>query len=373
MRPLDHEKRIDKDPKPMTLHIVPRLAALAGGLLMAAAPAHAGLLNNIGKTKASTPVVIEPGTDLAAKAAEMTLVQKPEKIAGHAKYALTGFTVEFDSDVQFGSTKSSNVKLHMEGVSQTDMQAITDQVYAHFLEQMKAQGIDLVLPADLAGNPDWESIAKMGKGPSYEMTGENDKLLMLAPTGRTLIYPHPDEQAARLGWGVSGLRGLAQGTLPQAEIKLAKSLGVPLMKVHYVVKFGGASALVTSGATKQTAKVGGMILGDGQSALSIRTEKDSPLPAMSTREGGMEDGDAFVRLKTSIASPVEILSGEMRKTNAASNAAGNAMAILTGAGGMATEWTAPLDPAKYAEFANGSLNAVTDLLAAQLKATAQQR
>ena len=32
-----------------------------------------------------------------------------------------------------------------------------------------------------------------------------------------------------------------------------------------------------------------------------------------------------------------------------------------------------LDPAKYAEFANGSLNAVTDLLAAQLKATAQQR
>jgi len=362
----------------MTSHIVPRLAALAGGLLMATAPAHAGLLNNIGKTKASTPVVIEPGTDLAAKAGEMTLVQKPEKIAGHTRYALTGFTVEFqtmarDSDIQFGSTKSSNVKLHMEGVSQADMQAITDQVYAHFLEQMKAQGIELVLPADLAFNPDWESIAKMGKGPSYEMTGENDKLLMLAPTGRTLIYPHPDEQAARLAWGVSGLRGLAQGTLPQAEIKLAKGLGMPLMKVHYVVKFGGASALVTTGATKQTAKVGGLILGDGQSALSIRTEKDSPLPAMSTREGGMEDGDAFVRLKTSIASPVEILAGEMRKTNAASNAAGNAMAMLTGAGGMASEWTAPLDPAKYAEFANGSLNAVTDLLAAQLKATVQQR
>ena len=39
---------------------------MAGGLLMASVPAHAGLLNNIGKTKASTPVVIEPGTDLDA-------------------------------------------------------------------------------------------------------------------------------------------------------------------------------------------------------------------------------------------------------------------------------------------------------------------
>lgn len=353
----------------------PRLAALTGTLLLVTVPAQAGLLQNLAKPKASSAVVLAPGTDLAAQAAEMVVVQKPEKIAGHTKYALTGFTVEFqvlarDSDIQFGNTKSSNVKLHMEGVSQADMQAITDQVYAHFLEQVKAQGIELVLPADLAGNPDWESVAKMGKGPSYEMTGENDKLLMLAPTGRTLVYPHPDEQAARLGWGVSGLRGLSQGTLPQAEIKLAKGLGVPLMKVHYVVKFGGASAEVAGMSTKQSAKVAGMILGDGQSAISIRTDKDSPLPGMSTREGGMEDGDAFVRLKTSIASPVEILAGDMRKANATSNAVGNALVSLTGVGGNATEWVAPLDPAKYAEFANGSLNAVTDMLAAQLKAAA---
>jgi hypothetical protein len=139
------------------------------------------------------------------------------------------------------------------------------------------------------------------------------------------------------------------------------------MKAYYVVRFGTADAKALGGGSTTKASVAGLILGDGQTGLSIRTEKDNPLPGMSRR--APQDGDAFVRLQTSITTSQNILAGDVRKAGG-NQALGNAVTWLTGAGSFAGEWVAPLDPAAYGEFAAGTVGAVNAAFALKLKEAA---
>lgn len=357
----------------MSVPVPVRRSLIASTLLLAALPLQAGLLDNIGKAKPSRPVELAAGADPASQAASLVEVEKGERLAGHAKFALAGFTVEYqvmarDFDTQFGSAVGSKAKMVMEGVTPADMQALTDRIYSDFVARMQAQGITLVTPDQLSGKA-WERVAKAGKDQTYEMTSENDKLLLVAPTGQKVIPKHPDEQTERLAWGFSGLKALSSGTLPQAEIALAEELGMPVMKAYFVVRFGTADAKALGGGSRTQVRVDGLILGDGQTTLSIRSKDDNPLPGMG-RRNAPQDGDSFVRLKTSIMSSQSILAGDVRKSGGTGKALGNAMTMLTGAGSFSGEWVAPLDPAAYGNFAAGTLGAVSEMFAVQLKKAA---
>ena len=349
----------------------PLLAKLiAAGISCAVSlSAQAGLLSKMFETKASTPVVLS--TD--AKAAELVTVVNGDKVAGKNKYALVGFTVEFqiqarDYDHQFGSTVSSNTSMKMEGISQADMQSITDKVFDDFQKKMAAQGITLVKPSDLSASPAWQNIAGMSKGPTYEMSAEKDKVLLMAPTGYNIIVTHPDEETKRLGWGLSGLKALSSATLPQAEIALAKELGYPVMKAYYVVRFGTTKAVAINKSSQAKAQVSGLILGDEQSGLSIRTENDNPLPDLFGTRNAKQDGDSFVRLKTSITTDRSILAGDVYELGGTNRTLGAALTMLTGAGSFQHDFVAPLDPKLYSEFCTENLGAVSAMLATQLKA-----
>lgn len=357
----------------MTRRLLPQLVAatLAGALAL---PAQAGLLAKMFETKASTPVVLSAPAD-ATQTADFVMVEHGEKLAGKKKFALAGFTLEFqimakDYDSQFGSTVGSKTSMTMEGVSQADMQAITDKVYADFQKQMTEQGITLVTPAELSASPAWQKIAGMSKGPSYEMSAEKDKVLLLAPAGYTVIATHSDEETQRLGWGLSGLKALSSATLPEAEIALAKELGYPVMKVYYVVRFGTAKSVAISQSSRGSVKVSGLILGDGQTGISIRTEHDNPLPSLTAGRNNKQDGDSFVRLKTSITTDQNILAGDVRESGGVNKALGTALTMLTGAGTFTHDFIAPLDPTLYGSFATDTLSRVSGMFAAELKASA---
>lgn len=331
--------------------------------------AQAGLLSKLFDAKPSTPVVLSAD----ANASELVTVVNGDKLAGKNKYALIGFTLEFqiqakDYSSQFGSTVSSSASMKMEGISQTDMQAIADKVYDDFQKKMAAQGISLVTPTALSASPAWQNIAGMSKGQTYEMSSEKDKVLLMAPTGFSVISTHPDEETKRLGWGLSGLKAMSSGTLPQAEIALAKELGYPVMKAYYVVRFGTASAGGNSMWSSGKAKVSGLILGDEQSGLSIRSENDNPLPDPFGTGNAKQDGDSFVRLKTSITTDQSILAGDVRESGGVNKTLGTALTILTGAGSFQHDFVAPLDPKLYASFSTDTLGAVSGMLATQLKA-----
>jgi len=341
--------------------------AAAGVTCVFSFHAQAGLLSKLYDAKPSTPVVLNAD----ANATELVKVANGDKLAGKNKYALIGFTLEFqiqakDYASQFGSTTSSSASMKMEGISQADMQAIADKVYDDFQKKMAEQSITLVTPAALSASPAWQNIAGMSKGQTYEMSSEKDKVLLMAPTGFSVISTHPDEETKRLRWGLSGLKAMSSGTLPQAEIALAKELGYPVMKAYYVVRFGSASAGGNSMWSSGKAKVSGLILGDEQSGLSIRSENDNPLP--DPFGNAKQDGDSFVRLKTSITTDQSILAGDVRESGGANKALGTALTILTGAGSFQHDFVAPLDPKLYASFSTDTLGAVSGMLATQLKA-----
>lgn len=349
---------------PLTHALITPALALALSL-----PAQAGLLDKVFETKASVPAVLTPD----AKPAEFVTVDKPEKLAGKNQFALTSFTVEFqiqakDYSSQFGSKVSSSSSMTMEGVSQADMQAITDKVFEDFKAKMAAQGITLTLPAALAASPTWQNIAGMAKGPSYEMSAEKDKVLLLAPTGMNVVSTHPDEETKRLRWGLSGLMAMSSATLPQAEITLAKELGYPVMKAYFVVRFGSAKAVAINKSSQGKATVSGLILGDGQTALSIRTPDASALPSPFETGNAKSDGDSFVRLKNSITTEQNILSADIREQGGANKAIGTALVMLTGAGSHQHDFVAPIDPAVYGTFVTESVGTVSGMFASQLKA-----
>lgn len=346
-------------------------ACLLSGVAAAVTlPAQAGLLAKMFEEKSSEPATLPP--DPVAAAPNWVTLEGGDKLAGKKRFALVGFTLEFqvqaqDYSSQFGSTVASKSSMTMEGVTTADMQAITDQVYGQFIKTMGEQGIALSTPNDLATSAAWKTVAGMAKGQTYEMSAEKDKVVLVAPTGHPVIATHPDEETKRLRWGLSGLKAMSSGTLPQAEIALAKELGYPVMKVYYVVRFGSAKAVAINGSSQAKATVSGLILGDRQSGISIRSENDNPLPDPFGTGNAKQDGDSFVRLKNSISSSQSILAGDVYKQGGVDNALGTALTILTGAGTFQHNFVAPLDPKLYSAFATDTLNGVSRMLAAQLK------
>ncbi|MDM1020204.1 hypothetical protein QSV37_07775 [Acinetobacter sp. VNK23] len=171
---------------------------------------------------------------------------KADAIKGHNKVVIAEFGVEFYTQRFATATaggmagsSSSAIVATLTGVSDTTMQAITDQAYADTVTALKQAGFEVVEPTALLANPDYQKLAeKYGVNSPYQF---NDKELVKGETTISKIFA-PTGQKAYFS------SGTARGDFKQRvdvqnqgrgmkEGELAKALGVTLLHVNYLANF----------------------------------------------------------------------------------------------------------------------------------------
>lgn len=173
---------------------------------------------------------------------------KGSAFKGTQKVAIAEFGVEFYTqlvaEVHKNSGAAARVFTSLQGVSDADFQAVTEKAYAETVEALKAAGFEVLDPAVLAADPGYQSLAKKYGAPSpYTFTdssfvkSEPNISMIYAPAGMPAFF------SSSLIRGDFGQRIDAQNQGRGAkEGDVAKSLGVTLLHVHYLLGFGQPSA-----------------------------------------------------------------------------------------------------------------------------------
>lgn len=146
--------------------ITPHLLSLAlGTCLSCLAPATAW-------AKDAAAVNLDAGFAVEGQASKLLSVSDGKALKGLRRVAVPQFNVEFitSDDVSaqtsgFGSAGRSTATGYYKlvGVAEPDFQALAEQVYAGFLRDLKASGLEVVPLADVAITPTWRKLVAGGQ------------------------------------------------------------------------------------------------------------------------------------------------------------------------------------------------------------------
>ena len=168
---------------------------------------------------------------------------KASAFKGTQKVAIAEFGVEFYTQIHAEGRQggaAAMVTTELQGVSDADFQAITDQAYADTLATLKTAGIEVLDQATVNANADYQKLAEKYGAPSpYTFTDSSvvtDKPMVskvFAPAGMKAFL---STSTARGNFSQrTDSQNQGRGT---KEGELAKSLGATLLHVHYLVGFG---------------------------------------------------------------------------------------------------------------------------------------
>lgn len=111
--------------------------------------------------KVTKPVAYEPGADAAGDAAKYLWVSKPGGAKGVRRVIIPFFQVQYviKGEASAGTSKaSSSTIMRLAGIDNAKMQAMTDAVYGHFIEQLKASGYEVVELDAARSYPAWKDL-----------------------------------------------------------------------------------------------------------------------------------------------------------------------------------------------------------------------
>lgn len=200
------------------------------------------------KDPAPDPVAVGAGFDAAQQADKLLKIAEAQAFKGVTRVAVPLFTVEFvtaDSvsaqTSGFAAAGRSNVSVHyaLKGVAEPELQALTDQLYADFLRDLKAAGIDVLPQSQLQASSIYRKLAAGGSPAPIK----SDSAMTLAPPGMA-IYGF-SKSSAGTGGGSSlfgALSAMASGfsavgaVLETVELQkeLAAAIVEVQMRVHFV-------------------------------------------------------------------------------------------------------------------------------------------
>lgn len=164
---------------------------------------------------------------------------KNQVIIGNFKVAFTTFTKAKQvakGGLLSGTTSWGKASAHttLTGVSDSDMQAITDAAYTDFVETLKANGYTLADRSQLESAKNYEKITKRSNPEKKEgsfFSGATDKLTIVSPNSLPFYY-YPGEAGESGGFGFSN-----PGTVYAIYADESK---IPVLSVYYTVDFANA-------------------------------------------------------------------------------------------------------------------------------------
>ena len=117
---------------------------------------------------------LDPAGDIKAQAEKFVKVDNPEYLAGIKRVVITSYAVDFVSELKYSKSLSgleamigadSDVTIKLVGSNNEQYQAITDKFYQQTVEQLKAQGIEVVSNEELKALPEFAELAASGVTP----------------------------------------------------------------------------------------------------------------------------------------------------------------------------------------------------------------
>ena len=245
----------------------------------------------------------------------------------------------------FTKDNESRVSLRskLEGTAPAEMQAIVDEIYADFSDQLKLQGYEILDRSTLTSLPAFNSIS--GSPSPYSVdsvsVAPQAKALYFAPTGQNVIEFIGDANRAV---GLAGLASIGNqisaGNASVGLQEIAEKNKLAILNVHYIVNFvnaegsGGYSQRITSVSLDQ-----GLTVMPG-SSVSVVTGYES---TFSTNNGSL-------KLNKALASNEQF--GEFVETTSSLEKAAGMFSMVTGGltGGRSSntgEYTVNANPQTY--------------------------
>lgn len=231
---------------------------------LAVAAALGAFLSGCAATAPKTPVFDPAGSVQAQAATFIGDNGKLKYLKGVKKVAVTGCNVLFAENSSAtagtegglfstaGGVSRSEAKVSvlysMSGLSDADMQRMTNQICADAEKRLAAAGFDVLPTAALAKNEAFQQLLTAGKASPFNYKtptkGSKTTYKVFAPTGYTVYDPRYIGVAGGLGQAFKAAGG---NSAAQLETRIMKQLDVSAVSVNLLVDF---AQLQSDGAAK---------------------------------------------------------------------------------------------------------------------------
>lgn len=315
-------------------------------------------------------VPLDASFKAAERAASMVKVSDVARstMKGVQRAAISSFQVEFvtkgaasASSYEIGRSGSVNTSVYytLVGLTPSDYQSITEQLYVEFTRDLKGMGVD-VLPAErVLAAAAYKKMAASGKVSPAETRTKDTWSSVYAPAGLGVYGVGSSSNAVGILAGFTALSDVSATMFSNTD--LAKELDASLITVRLVVNFVDLKSSDSSwfGRSSGTASVNGSV------APSIAAG-DNAMMGVHHASG--------VAANISMQAPLLMDAAAFREVKDTSSVAANVgLALLSaaigGGGASAIEKEAVADPERYRLLVGGGLGTVREMFMDRMRAS----
>lgn len=251
---------------------------------------------------------------------------------------------------------SVNSMIKLVGLEQTDFQAITDQLHAQFIHDLKAMKIDVVPNEQILAAQAYQKMAASGKPSPAETRTKDTWSSVYAPAGLAVYGVGSSSTAISILAGFTAMSDV-MSTL-SGNLELAKELDANLITVRLVINFVDTKSSDSSWFSRSSgeAKVSwefGPSVAAGESMMSISSPTNNA--TMTLQAPLLIDGSAFKEIKDT--------------TSVAGNVGLALLSLAIGGGNSATAVSkdAIADPEQYRTHVSAGVGAVREMFMERLR------
>ncbi|ESQ82017.1 hypothetical protein AEAC466_19050 [Asticcacaulis sp. AC466] len=347
---------------------LPALAVLTLALAMAACqPALAEKAVSIQK-----PVDFDPNASHAQDGNALFWMSQDNGARGVKKVIIPFFQIQFVVDAQANATGAGGAHaktvVHLDGPTPAQMQAITDELYASFVADLKAAGLEVVSPEEARTYSAFNDIMAASKPSGETVKGMNSvRSLFFAPTGMN-YYFLPTMLPDLAGGG--SMTAIGNTQIVRKEADLMSQSGAAVAGFRAVVDFASLSASDRRGlrALARNAKT------KAEFGLVIKPAATQVFLITPNAKATMIDPQNRLRLELQAPLMIDsdaILAADDNRTKGQKTGEilGNAISLMGGVGMSKTQsFDVVVDPALWQKDVTGALKGVSQAATARLKA-----
>jgi hypothetical protein len=245
------------------------------------------------------------------------------------------FGVEFITTLKargHGGGSTANIDAKLEGVSDAAMQALTDRAYQDTVTALTQAGFDVIPADELQAQPAYQALmAKVAHNAPYDVDDTGAYSRIFAPTGMKAVFKSGADNRGSMGDRMDAFNSKYQGEFSD----VAKSLGVYLVRFHYLASFGSTTSskgFLSSFTGKARAAVeAGPTLMAKSTLVQIISHDGARLFANSPRGGNANIWlDAPLTVKADGYALEETTTAESKTGDGVANALSMGLSLLTG-------------------------------------------
>lgn len=257
---------------------------------------------------------------------------------GAKKVVVDHFGVEFVTTLKArgqGGGSAANIDAKLEGVSDTAMQALTDRAYQDTVAALTQAGFEVVAPDELQAQPLYkELMAKVAHDAPYVVDDSGAYSRIFAPTGMKAVFKSGADNRGTVGDRMDAFNSKYQGEFSD----VAKSLGVYLVRFHYLASFGSATAskgFLSSFTGKARAAIeAGPTLMAKSTLVQIISHEGARIFASSPRGGNATLWlEAPLTVKADGYALEDVTTADSKRSDGIANALSVGLNLLTGGRG----------------------------------------